>query len=253
MIFKSKSKQQLKINHLVLLLVTATLCLFAYPFLSNSTVEAVSPIERCERNDIENTRKCKREYRKCNNKHPNNSQKRDQCKEKAINDNKKSGGGGSNPTRRNPGGSTQPAGLGEAGEYICGTFINEDRNVKTRFDFGCTGTAFAKLGEGQKNSSNIKNISPILDLTYAFIRFLSVGVGIVLAISVIISGIQYSMSEGNAEITQKAKARIRSAILGLGIYIFAFSMLQFLIPGGVFKPGLWVDDSILQYLIRLGL
>ena len=163
-----------------------------------------------------------------------------------------------NPNRgaRNPGGGggrSEPAGIGEAGKYTCGTFVNEDRNVKTRFDFGCVGTDFDKLGDGQKDSSNIKNISPILDLIYAFIRFMSVGVGIVLAISIIVSGIQYSMSEGNAEITQKAKARIRSAILGLGIYIFAFSMLQFLVPGGVFKPGLWLDDSIMQFLIRLGL
>lgn len=258
MTFKVKSKQHLKINHIILLPIAIVLFFATYSFMGNSFVGAVSPLERCERNDIENSSKCKREYRDCNSKHRNNSQKRDQCKEKAIRDNKKPQGGGglgcqmeagTNQCRPSGGGggggggNTEDQGIGKTGDYICGTFENDSKNVHTKFDFGCLGTQHAKNGKGPKN------ISPILDLTYAFVRFLSVGVGIVLAAAIIISGIQYSMSEGNAETTQRAKARIRSAVLGLAIYIFAFSMLQYLVPGGVFNSSSWVDESILQLIV----
>lgn len=127
--------------------------------------------------------------------------------------------------------------LGEDGEFICGTLedkgASSDRNVHTKFDFGCLGTAYAKSpGSFPTNSVNI---SPIMDFALAIVRFLSIGVGIAITIALIMSGIQYSASEGNAEASTKAKKRVESAITGLVIYIFAFSLLQFLIPGGVFK------------------
>jgi hypothetical protein len=173
-------------------------------------------IKSCEGDDIKDTKQCKKAYRKCDNK-----KNKAKCKTKAINDNKKK------DSDKKP--KKEEAGLGQVGEYTCGTYEDEGKNVHTKFDFGCLGTDFAKTGNGQKN------ISPILDLVYAVVRFLSIGVGVVIAISIIMSGMQYTMSEGNAEVTQKAKSRIRSAVLGLVIYIFAFSILQFLVPGGVFK------------------
>lgn len=209
------------------------------------------PIERCEQDDVRKTQKCKRKYRECNELA---GRKRiADCKRERINRFGPGGGGsGSGGSSGRSGGSTtDPPAIGEAGKYICGTYKNEKRNVHTKFDFGCLGSDFDKLGEGAQQSSSIRGISPILDLVFAFVRFLSIGVGIVIAISIIMSGIQYTMSEGNAEVTQKAKSRIRSAVLGLVIYIFAFSMLQFLVPGGVFKPGMWVNESILQLISRL--
>ena len=124
--------------------------------------------------------------------------------------------------------------LGSDGEYICGTYSDQvGRNVRTKFDFGCLGTAHA-ANPGSFPAGS-KNISPIMDFAFAIIRFLSIGVGIAITIAMIAAGIQYSASEGNAEASTKAKKRIESAITGLVIYIFAFSLLQFLIPGGVFK------------------
>lgn len=112
-----------------------------------------------------------------------------------------------------------------AGTNQCGNLEDNDENYKTKFNFGCLG------------SEGPKGLNPIEDLLYAFFRFLSVGVGIVVVIAIIIAGIQYSTSEGNAEATQNAKGRIRSAIIGLVLYMFAFSIFQFLVPGGLFKPG----------------
>lgn len=127
--------------------------------------------------------------------------------------------------------------IGTTGDNICGTLTDggksSDRNVHTKFDFGCLGTAYEKEPGKFPNSS--KNLSPILDFLYAIIRFLSIGVGIVITIALIVSGIQYSASEGNAEASTKAKKRVESALTGLVIYVFSYALLQFLIPGGVFK------------------
>ena len=146
---------------------------------------------------------------------------------------KKGFGQGSTEKNKDGGGSSSGGRLGADGQFICGTYKDEGRNVDTKFDFGCLGTAYEKSPGSFPNSS--KNISPILDFVYAIIRFLSIGVGIAITIALIVSGIQYSASEGNAEVSTKAKKRVESAITGLVIYIFTWSLLQFLIPGGVFK------------------
>lgn len=150
---------------------------------------------------------------------------------------KKGYGNGVKLKIKDGGGSKSSGRLGATGKYICGTIEEKgkssDRNVHTKFDFGCLGTAFAK--DPSKFPKSSKNISPILDFAYAVIRFLSIGVGIAITIALIVSGMQYSSSEGNAEASTKSKKRIESAVIGLVIYIFSWSILQFLVPGGVFK------------------
>lgn len=114
-------------------------------------------------------------------------------------------------------------GAGQKGNYQCGNLDDQSRNVKTKFNFGCLG----------KNGP--ANLGPIQDLVFALIRFASVGIGIVITVSLILAGLQYSMAEGNPENSQSAKQRAQYAVIGLAIYIFAFSILQYLIPGGLFK------------------
>ncbi|MGI9027276.1 MAG: hypothetical protein ACR2FM_00295 [Candidatus Saccharimonadales bacterium] len=108
--------------------------------------------------------------------------------------------------------------------------------VKTRFNFGCIG------------NDGPANMGAIEDMTYAFIRFLSYGVGIIIVFSIIMSGIQYSASEGNAEATQAAKGRIQNAVVGLFFYLFSFALVQFLVPGGVFSATIIVPDMIINNL-----
>ena len=110
------------------------------------------------------------------------------------------------------------------GGDVCGNSDKDHENVHTKFNFGCVGTDY-KDGP----------LSPILDVTYAIIRFLSAGVGIAVVIAIIMAGIKYSSSEGNPEATQDAKNKIRTALISLLIYIFAFSLIQYLVPGGVFS------------------
>lgn len=126
---------------------------------------------------------------------------------------------------------------GAIGDNQCGNYDDQDRNVKTKFNFGCLG------------KDGPKNISPIEDFAYAMIRFLSIGVGVVVVLSIIVAGIQYASSAGNPETTGKAKNRIQQTVIGLFLYIFAYSVLQFFIPGGIFKPGVWVDPYIIQRML----
>ena len=90
--------------------------------------------------------------------------------------------------------------------------------VETSIDLGCTGQG-----------------NPILDMLFAAIRFLSAGVGIVVVFSTILAGIQYTTSRDNPESTQKAKGRLISNVVALVVFVFAYSILNFLIPGGFFK------------------
>lgn len=100
-------------------------------------------------------------------------------------------------------------------KYTCGS---GDAAFKTQIDFGCR-------GEG----------NPIMDLAYSILRFLSVGVGLVLIGSMIYAGIMYTTSGGSPEQTTAAKNRIRDAVIALAFYLLIFAMIQFLVPGGFFN------------------
>lgn len=114
--------------------------------------------------------------------------------------------------------------------HICGsdghagnaTETSENENeVHVAFDFGCIGDAYTKV------------LNPILDIGFAIFRFLSVGVGLIVIGSIIWAGIQYSSSRGNPKATEEAIKRVSSSIMALIIYVFIFSIANFLVPGGL--------------------
>jgi hypothetical protein len=83
----------------------------------------------------------------------------------------------------------------------------------------CNGTASCNLATSY--------LQPTLDL-------LSGIVGIVVVISLIMGGIEYSTSEGDPQKSAKAKRRITNTLFALIAYFFLYAFLQFLIPGGLF-------------------
>lgn len=113
----------------------------------------------------------------------------------------------------------EKSGCVDAPTHQCGSGTNV---VDVSFDFGCLGPAYGK------------ELNPILDVAFALFRFLSAGVGLVVIGSIIIAGIQYSASRGNPQATGAAIKRITNALVGLLIYIFAFAILNFIVPGGLF-------------------
>ena len=104
--------------------------------------------------------------------------------------------------------------------------------IQTSINFGCNGNSCT--GTNLKNYCS-KPHNGIIDLIFAIIRFLSDGVGIVVIASIVVGGIQYIASSGDPNNTNKAIGRIRSSIIALIIYIFAYAILNYLIPGAFFN------------------
>jgi hypothetical protein len=64
------------------------------------------------------------------------------------------------------------------------------------------------------------------------INFLAAMVGLIVTISIVIGGIQYSASGDDPQKVAAAKHRIINAILALGGFLFLWSFLQWVVPGG---------------------
>ncbi|HEY1645186.1 MAG TPA: hypothetical protein VGF75_02255 [Candidatus Saccharimonadales bacterium] len=108
--------------------------------------------------------------------------------------------------------------------------------VTTSIDFGCDGNACSTtLNSNGPNDYCTSNHNGITDLLFAVIRFLSDGVGLVVIVSVIIGGIQYITSRGDPNATQAAVKRLTSAATALLIFIFAYAILNYVVPGTFFK------------------
>jgi len=67
------------------------------------------------------------------------------------------------------------------------------------------------------------------------INFLGIGVGLIIIIMVVIGGIQYSTSGGNQNQVAAAKKRIGNALLALVAFALMYAVLQWIIPGGLFR------------------
>lgn len=90
-------------------------------------------------------------------------------------------------------------------------------NTETFFNWGCD------------NPDN-----PIMDVVITIFNWLSIGVVTVVIVVVVVGGIQYMTAGGNSDNAKKAKDRIRNAIIALGLYLIMWSLLNYLVPGGVF-------------------
>jgi hypothetical protein len=64
------------------------------------------------------------------------------------------------------------------------------------------------------------------------INLLSALVGVAVVIGIIVGGIQFSSSAGDPQQAAKGKAHIRNALIALFAYLFFYTALQFLVPGG---------------------
>ncbi len=122
----------------------------------------------------------------------------------------------------------------------CGATTGFDR---TSINFGCYGNGCGSSNPNDSDYNPDYKPTPycnayhngIVDLLFAVIRFLSDGVGLVVIVSVIIGGIQYIVSRGDPNATGAAIKRLTSALTALLIFIFAYAILDYVIPIGFFK------------------
>ena len=120
--------------------------------------------------------------------------------------------------------------------YQCGT---GQEAVVTSIDFGCRGDACVSTTQSPPKwcspGGSVAPISPIIDLVFAVIRFLTDGIGLVIVASIIYAGIQYTTAGGDPNNVTKAVKRIRSSVTALVLFIFMYAILNYLIPYGFFK------------------
>ncbi len=72
--------------------------------------------------------------------------------------------------------------------------------------------------------------NPILAYIGGIANFLAIGVGVILVISMIILGTQYTISQGNPDTVKKAKDRALNIVIAALSYYFMYAILQWLSP-----------------------
>lgn len=95
---------------------------------------------------------------------------------------------------------------------------------------GSSGNFEADCKSGNLNKDNCGIIAYIV----LFTRVLSGLVGIVVVIMIAVGGIQYAAAGPDPSAVVAARKRIINALIALVFYIFMFSFLQWLVPGGIF-------------------
>jgi hypothetical protein len=83
------------------------------------------------------------------------------------------------------------------------------------------------------NSTDLKD-NPIYFYLKNILKFMSAGVGLAVVGGIVFGGYMYITARANAGQVEKAKVVIINSVIGLILFIFMFSILQFLIPGGIF-------------------
>ena len=89
-----------------------------------------------------------------------------------------------------------------------------DSAVTTSIDLGC------------KAKGN-----PIMDALFAIIRFLSIGVGLVIIGSLVVAGIQFTSSRGDPQGSANALKRVQSTFIALLLFLFTYAILNYIVPG----------------------
>lgn len=79
------------------------------------------------------------------------------------------------------------------------------------------------------------DINPVTKMVVYAINILGGVIGILVTIIIITGGIQYSSAGGDPQKVAQAKKRITNAIIALVSYFFLFVVINYLVPGGIFK------------------
>lgn len=75
--------------------------------------------------------------------------------------------------------------------------------------------------------------NPIYGYLGGIIKFVAGLIGLAVVINIMIGGLQYMTSQGDPGAITKAKNRIFNAVISLIAFLFAATIINYLIPGGV--------------------
>ena len=79
-----------------------------------------------------------------------------------------------------------------------------------------------------------KNNCGIIYYVWLFINVLSGLVGMVLVITIVVAGIQWTTAGDNPQQISAARNRIVNAVIALLVFVFMYAFLQWVVPGGIF-------------------
>jgi hypothetical protein len=102
---------------------------------------------------------------------------------------------------------------------LAATTTYDNCGTKTMFDWGCNGGDDA-----------------IMEIIIMIFNWASVGVVTVVIVFVVVGAIQYMTGAKGGEGDKAAGGigTIKNAVLALGLYLIMWSLLNYLVPGGVF-------------------
>lgn len=87
-----------------------------------------------------------------------------------------------------------------------------------------------------QTTSILKDINSIEGLLGLVVKILSYGLGAAAVIGVVVAGIMYLMARDNESQVAAAKQRLLNTVIGLIAWVVMFSVVSWLIPGGVPDP-----------------
>jgi hypothetical protein len=92
-----------------------------------------------------------------------------------------------------------------------------------------------KCPDGTKPSGKVEN-NGVFGILLLAINILTAGVGVAAIGGIVYGSILYTSAGGSPEQVKKAVGIITNVVIGVIAYALMFSLLNFIIPGGLFKP-----------------
>ena len=113
------------------------------------------------------------------------------------------------------------------GNAVVGNGIPISSNCQSSAVANSTNVDTAEVNTCLHDSPIVKDLNVLVD-------FLSGVVGVAVVGTIVFGGIQYAAAGDNPQSVSAAKKRITNGLIALLGFIFAFALLQWLIPGGIF-------------------
>lgn len=110
-------------------------------------------------------------------------------------------------------------------------FVSDTANAAT---CGGVDVAFLECDEGQQPSGDAVEDSALWRILEMVLNIMIGLVGIAAVGGLVFAAIVYSSAQDNASQVQQAKDAIRNVVIGIVLFLFMWSGLQYLIPGGIF-------------------
>jgi hypothetical protein len=99
----------------------------------------------------------------------------------------------------------------------------------------CGGAKTSIINCDQKGGAKTAEDTGIWGLLLLILNIMTAGVGILAVGGIVYGAILYTTSSQNADQTKQAKDIIRNVVIGIVTYAGMYLLLNFLIPGGIFK------------------